>query len=269
MTAVPDVKLFMMRYHLLLPHTPLGPVLSVTLLAVVLLSLTGCSSQSFRPALDAYVFPTKPGTPAWEALASREEMLQAVQVPDATLERMSTAGLVETVLRYPLLTDLVVYSEPQAGLEAVRTDFNGLAALMRRPDAGTALLARYRQIDPAAAEQATLEEVGQYDVQLTTLELVLAQPAIIERLTTSERRTALAEAQRKLQSKQEHEDIYGQSGQERTALYMARLMQQIDSSGFQALLQADPALQAFVRSGMAVSGDTLQQIATHAQQTLR
>ncbi len=55
--------------------------------------------------------------------------------------------MVSTVLDYPLLLDALAFNNVQEGFELVASRFNGLTELIRRPDAGAALLNRYGAMD--------------------------------------------------------------------------------------------------------------------------
>ena len=57
---------------------------------------------------DAYVFPIQPGSDAWRAFMQHTDMVAATQVPLKTLQSMSTEGLIETVLSYPLRIDMLL-----------------------------------------------------------------------------------------------------------------------------------------------------------------
>lgn len=238
---------------------------NLLVIVALILLLSGCRGQA--PAAqandDAYNFPTKPGTEAWKQLASRQEMLQAVQIPEATLETMSTKGLVKTVLNYPLLSDMLAHLQIQSGFDAVVKDFNGLAALLNRPDAGRELLARYQAMDPAAvAPNATLLQQGQYDAQFTAIEMLLAQEPILKQLSSQEVRELLAETVTKMDAKQQHTEIYGQFGQERTALVMARSLQQhaADLPCFE-VLKAEAEVSAFLEDANQASPAATTKIA--------
>ena len=98
---------------------------------------------------DAYVFPIQPGSDAWRAFMQHTDMVAATQVPLKTLQSMSTEGLIEIVLSYPLRIDMLVYNTPQDGFEALAVQFNGVPELLGRPDAGAKFLARYKDMDLA------------------------------------------------------------------------------------------------------------------------
>ena len=91
----------------------LARLVSLSLCTVLALTVMACSTKTAAAnGSDAYDYPVKPGTDAWKALGSHEDMLNACQIPETTLNRMSTAGLVETVLNYPLFGDAWAWNYP-------------------------------------------------------------------------------------------------------------------------------------------------------------
>src|SRR2546430_15413379 len=74
-------------------------------------------------------YAVQPGTAAWSGLATHDEMVAAVQIPSATVTRMSTAQLASTVLDYPLLPDALAFDNVQQGIEVVASRFTGLGEL--------------------------------------------------------------------------------------------------------------------------------------------
>jgi len=218
---------------------------------------------------DAYDFPVKPGTEAWKALETHAEMLEISRIPEAALQGMSTEGLVETVLSHPLYGDMLAYNSLQQGFNAVVSGFNGLPELLNRQDAGTELLARYRAMNPAAIEESwTLEQQGKYDMSFTYIEMLLAQDAILDSLTETQRRDLLAEALAKSQSKQQYAKIYGQFGQERTALLIGRALQQTNADAFNQKVMENAVLKDFLDDGTFASVEVLNEIFSQAQQFL-
>lgn len=116
----------------------------IIILVISILTLSLCTKNKADLAYDdAYDYPIKGGTEEWKRFTSHDEMLKACQIPDAILKDMSTAGLVETVMNYPLYGDIYAYSSFQVGLNAIAAQFNGLAELLIRDDAGIELL-RYK-----------------------------------------------------------------------------------------------------------------------------
>jgi hypothetical protein len=245
-----------------------GIAASIILLAVLLYPATGFAGQPQPPgdgATDAYDFPVKPGTPEWAAFQTHDEMLAACQVPEPILREMSTAGLIETCLNYPLYGDMLCYNSPQQGFDAVASRFNGLQELLRREDVGTRLLERYRKMDPEAiGESWTSLQRGDYDRGFTYIEMLLAQDQVLSSLTQAERRDLLEVCLQKVRSKQAHAEVYGYSGQAYPVWIVGRILQ-MESPGFAQGVQENASLQAFLERGSLTEVEDLNAILSFAQ----
>src|SRR4051812_33737550 len=112
----------------------------ISLVLLLLLSSALHANQERQVAADAFKFPITPGMPEWRQLNSHAEMVAKSQVPEHKLRAMSTDGLINTVLSYPLLGDMLAFNSIQEGFDTVARNFNGLHALLERPDAGESLL---------------------------------------------------------------------------------------------------------------------------------
>ena len=233
------------------------PIIPMTQKSIALYKVTNVQ-------IDVYDFPVKPGSQEWAAFTSHDEMLKACQIPEALLNKMSTKGLVETVLNYPLYGDMLAHNIIQEGFEAVVSGFNGLQELLTRKDAGTMLLAKYRTMnpDPAAIDKSwRLEQQGK-------IEMILSQDAILANLTEAELHDLLAEAMVKSQAKQQYAEIYGRFSQERTALLMGRVLRHTNYGNFRQKMQEDTMLSTFVNGGTFVTDTALDEIFLQTQQFL-
>ena len=208
---------------------------------------------------DAYVFPIQPGSDAWRAFMQHTDMVAATQVPLKTLQSMSTEGLIETVLSYPLRIDML-----QDGFEALAVQFNGVPELLGRPDAGAKFLARYKDMDLAmkGEEYASLE--------LVYMETWLAQDEILTTLSPTERTDLLTISLEKGQAKQQYPDIYGILSQQAITYIIAKALQ-ADAPNEVAILKQDTKVAHFVEHGSLLGDDivTLNTIITTAQEYLK
>ena len=135
---------------------------------------------------DAYDFPVKPGAEEWKAFTNHGEMQKACQIQESLLRIMSTAGLIETVLNYPLYWDIMASNSGlQKGFNRMAARFNGVQELLMRKDAGTQLLLKYRSIPPLKKE-ATDMEIGEYLFYCYSFEILFAQDAIRAGLTEAQ-----------------------------------------------------------------------------------
>lgn len=90
-----------------------------------------------------YVFPVVPGSSEWEKFISKQDMVDACQVPEDKLKNMTTEALLETVLNYPLITDYIAFNTFEDACNMVSSDFNGFNELFSREDVTSVILNRY------------------------------------------------------------------------------------------------------------------------------
>jgi hypothetical protein len=188
-------------------------------------SFASPSGSSDDKSGDAYKYPVLPGTPDWKALNTQAEKLKVCQVPVELLRQMSTEGLVQTVLDYPLLGNMTGWNSLQEGFEKIAAGFNGISELFSRKDAGHMLLTRYRTMDPAAIDPEWKPvQKGAYAWKFIVIEMLLAQRAILVNMTADERRDLLDQAKIKSQVKRKY-SFYDALSQES----MANLLNSVSS----------------------------------------
>lgn len=123
------------------------------LLALFIFLFLSCEKDQFleectidlNPS-DVYVYPLKPGMPEW-ANVPPEERLQVVQMPKKTAQKMSTDGLIQSWMDYPLSIEVIANNSWPKAIDFLKAEFNGLAALLDRKSAGCKVLQRFKAFD--------------------------------------------------------------------------------------------------------------------------
>lgn len=116
--------------------------INVTVIAVLLIlaimCMSGCaasvSGDNKYTITTPYEYPVKPGSSEWNALSIAERR-EACDVPEEILKNMTTGALVQTVIAYPLLPDILAYDSFEMGLEHMSSHFGGINELKGRQDA--------------------------------------------------------------------------------------------------------------------------------------
>lgn len=226
-----------------------------------LILVMACLPEKVHKANDAYDFPIRPGTDEWRALGSHDDMVEACQIPEKLLREMSTEGLIETVLNYPLFMDMLAYNDLQVGFDAVAFQFNGLNELLNRADAGSKLLMRYKTIAPEAlGENWTSEQKGEYAFRLAYVEILLAQKNILSNLSKNELTNLLSEALHKYQQKMRLPETYGYLSIQSTVFLMGRVLNQIGYGPFDKVVQENEHIQEFLTKGSPIPVSNLNEI---------
>lgn len=183
---------------------------SLLLLTMIFAPLAQAASPHDTAVSDAYEYPIKPGMPEWKTFTTFSEKIDACQIPEDILKAMSTKGLVETVLNYPLLFLFRAYTDLQFGFDQVSSSFNGLKELYERKDAGNEVLRKYRAMDPGAVrDEWTDLERGSYGLSFNNIEMLLSQEPILTKLTPAQRQELTVEAAGKYEVMKRNPDVYG------------------------------------------------------------
>ncbi|UOQ71340.1 hypothetical protein [Hymenobacter cellulosilyticus] len=234
---------------------------------LLLFLLLGMNQGMAQQKKDAYSFPVTPGTEAWKEFKTQQAMLDATQIPAETLRTMSTKGLVTTCLNYPMLPSMHAYGSLQEGFQAVASNFNGLQELLRRPDAGREIFKIYRLMDPKAITKIESKKQGAFTFDFTYVEMLLAQPTIIEKLTPAERKEVVRESFAKFKAKDEHLAIFGGYGEITSALVIGRVLKRENASA--AYKSSQPtgadAMQVFLATGKVLDTQVINRIVADAQ----
>ena len=242
-----------------------------TIILVMSMFMLFCSCKQ-QPSgySDAYTYPTTPGGQEWSKFTSHDEMVAALQIPTTVLSNMSTAGLVESVLNYPMFMDVSAYNSPQQGIDRLYSQYKGLQVLFERSDAGIELLKKYQTMDPAAiGNDWTAVQKGAYSFSFWNIELLLAQYQILSQFTDAQLVSLISEMLHKYQVKQRFSDIYGSMHESSTAWLMGRALQQAKYQAFLNELESNTELQRFLQYGSFVIDTDFEFIVSQAKQFQR
>jgi hypothetical protein len=215
---------------------------------------------------DAYDFPVRPGTPAWATFTTSTAQVAALQVPNSTLQSMSTPGLIATCLDYPLLSDIIASRYLQRSIRVILANFNGYDELRQRPEAAALLLNRYQSMRATCLPEQTQQ--GAYSFTFSYVEIILAQDEYLAQLSAGERRSLLREALTKYDEKMPLVDnVYGYYGLKTVAFVMARVMQAEQFRPFMSAVGTDTDLQYFTTEAeFRDKPQTLETVVRYAKQ---
>lgn len=199
---------------------------------VLIISFFACKNDNVEnycyltKSNDVYEYPLKPGTHEWSILSS-SEIITACQIPDSTLKIISTEGLIESVLTFPLFAEIYLSSlNTQAGFNAFYENFNGIRELLRRNDVGAKIFYRYKQMDPACGHNnwpSLLGAGSNNDFAFSFIEIIIAQyPILTQFINNDEAKIVLQEVVNKNEVKIKWN--YSSVGLEHSLIIAGRIM---------------------------------------------
>lgn len=86
-----------------------------------------------------YEYPLTPSSDQWLEMSSHADRVAACQIPENILTNMSTSALIETIVNYPLLVDVLLFNDAESAYQAISSGFNAIQELETRTDGFTKL----------------------------------------------------------------------------------------------------------------------------------
>lgn len=197
---------------------------------------------------DTYDYPIKPGTPQWAMFTDGQQMLDACQIPTDTLSKMSTEGLIQTCIDFPLLGDLLlnIGVNVPAALKNKMLTFSGLIELSKRQDAGIKMINRYLMMSSSCINNYSYSEKMIFRPQFSAFEMIISYDSIINKMSLDDKKVLIKEALKKYSCKREQQNNYAYYDFA-TSLYIpTKIMMQENYAPFIQKVFTDTQLQLFV-----------------------
>lgn len=149
---------------------------------LVFLSILGFLSTEITAQVK-WEYPITPGSDAWRSFTTSREMVDACKIPEATLENMTTAELLQAWENFPLKLDVIAFNSPQKGFEVQKEISDALKWLLTKADAGEVVLRRYQEAKAAEAQIYSKQhpEISINDYWM--LKLLVSQPEILSKIS--------------------------------------------------------------------------------------
>lgn len=101
----------------------------------------------------AYQYEITPDSSEWKKL-DPEELVEILDIPEAQVKKMPSANLMDTVMEYPYLGDILAFNTIEDGVDVISERFAGLKELLSREDVNEYLKQEYREIESAIIESS-------------------------------------------------------------------------------------------------------------------
>lgn len=215
------------------------------MLVVFLVPLFLLAQKNEKP----YQYPMTKGSAAWDNLKTYKEKRDASQIPQQVVQDLTTSALLESVLNYPLLTDVMVFNSLQEGMDKLKTHFTAFNALLQRSDLPAVSIARYRKMPVDSVKFiTTLIGKGGYSFRLNFMEMLLAQPELQGKLVVSDQKKLLQQLISNYDAKEKDPEVYGGVALSVTAWPAYHLSRRISGTNKR---QADAAFDAGIIADQA------------------
>jgi hypothetical protein len=214
---------------------------------------------SAQAITEAYDYPIKRHTEAWDSLKTYKKFREVSQVPAEIVNRMTTEALFESVLNYPLIGDAFVFNTFQNGIESLKTNFSALEALINRNDLGKIIFNKYQSLSAKNLDYESAIKKGDHSVKLSFMELIIGQVIIDKNVSGNEIVNLINILVSKYNEKKIRPEIYGTLSLSTCAFAINRLM--IANNANEKFINRD----RFVEDGNVFSQEVLDSILNKAQ----
>ncbi|MFP4978249.1 hypothetical protein ACE6ED_22780 [Paenibacillus sp. CN-4] len=133
-----------------------------------------------------FQYPVTPADKEWAEFTSKQEMLDATDIPTTVLEKMTTDEVLDAVLDFPLIVNLYLYDSYEVALEALAEDSDAFFELKQREDAGEAILGKLSSAKAFNTEDPSLED--------RTLNILLTDKSILNSINEKEKANSIVAA---------------------------------------------------------------------------
>jgi len=161
----------------------LAALLCCSFSSALALSTTQQPIQTFS----AYEYPVKPGTDEWEELETFQRRLAVCRIPQDKLDMMSSGELVDAVLNFPFLLNILIYEDITTGFSCLMSQCDALRELLSRGDGANALADKYiEHTSKIGTRNSTLTADSSVDILYPMfLEAILGQPDVYNAMNYS------------------------------------------------------------------------------------
>ena len=238
------------------------------LLLIVIMTIL--SSVLLAQSIDEpYDFPLQPGMPEWVDLKTHTDRLNALQIPEDILKRMTTKSLLETCLNYPMFGDVIAYNTIKTGIREVINNFNGFTELLKRKDVYILLSERFFSFDPSAInEEWPLIKKGGYPFELIKIELLLGQDIILESANYENKISLLKEALLKHKKMVTLKKYYSDYNHEQILFLMGNILLKSGKPNISSLVINNKEVSNFLATGRLPNHDVVNEILSIVNQTV-
>lgn len=136
-------------------------------------------------------YPMRPGKPGW---ADVEDRYEALQIPKAVYNNMTTRVLADSCLDFPSKSDLYAATTLESGFDYIVSRFGALQELLNRPDAASVLLERYQAFDIDGMMKPRTSRARVSFVSFAFMSQLIKHESIVSKMTKAEAETLAAVA---------------------------------------------------------------------------
>jgi hypothetical protein len=160
------------------------------------------------------------------------ELRKTQQITEEELSKLSTEELIDKVASSSLFIFMFYDFDPDGGVSRYASTYNGVNAVLDRPDAGKALLKRYEKLS-AEVSKGTQDKASGFTFRFAIMENLMASEKVIKHLSHAERAKVVASIIKAIDIQAQYdasrpEPEYGESKLEWTCAALVKYLTALD-----------------------------------------
>lgn len=230
-------------------------IISICLFVLLILDISGQEKNK------GYNWPIKPGMAEWKNIQTHEEMLTALQIPQAILTNMTTKELIITCLNYPLFSDIWAFNSFKTGIETALRNFNGFQELLTRKSSGKELINQYAKIKLEEHDnKKTFIEKGDFKLWVCKIEALLTQDKILDNIEKQDKELLLNESTKNGEKFKKNPE-YSFFNNETNFFLSLKLLSKINPENVNVKIRNSKDFENFYVNGSGATLETINDIA--------
>jgi len=211
-------------------------------------------------------YPIKPGTEAWRALLTRDEMLKVSQIPDEILKTMTTKDLVVSCINFPLRADFFAHNNMLSGVKRIAAEFNGLQELFARKDNVQCLLdlLQSKDLESLPNQNLTSLERGKFAMEVSLTEALLAHEPVFANTDVEQQKLIASIVIQNIAIKQRHVTIYSRASVECSAYLLCANLKRLKYGNDLSL-----DMELFLRTGSLPNPELIEELISETLKYIR
>lgn len=193
---------------------------------------------------DTYNYPIVPGMDEWKQLDTQAKKVEACQIPEKVLATISTVGLLETLLNYPLLFTYTAFNSYQIGFETIKEAIYGFEELYNRNDLFPVINDRYQMMSISCSHVYPPYTNTIPGLAFENIEIIIIQDELMGQLDWTQINALFNVVYEKSKQKSEQEFVLSQVAVS-TAL-LGKIIHQVNYTPFVDFYNADEGLRLFI-----------------------
>lgn len=155
--------------------------------SIVFFAVCLCVYCQQNKTTSIFSYPFHAGDSEWKKFSDNQERINALQIPQNILKKISTEDLLEICLDFPFLVEILFADDFQTGFESLCELFNGYKELSLRNDLDEVIFMKSKNLSKEVEKISILNntERATFSIKWLFIEMLMIQDYFLDKFSTS------------------------------------------------------------------------------------